>query len=87
MRKIYKKTIRKFIKKADLLDDLKTSLLNFNFVMIYVIDKMLLSLKNHLKYVKDFFKEIYFTFILLLLFFFKKKVFHNITMESLSLEE
>ena len=70
MRKIYKKTIRKFIKKTDLLDDLKTSLLNFNFVMIYVIDKMLLSLKNHLKYVKDFFKEIYFTFILLLLFFF-----------------
>ena len=75
MRKIYKKTIRKFIKKTDLLDDLKTSLLNFNFVMIYVIDKMLLSLKNHLKYVKDFFKEIYFTFILLLLFFFKKKFF------------
>ena len=75
MRKIYKKTIRKFIKKTDLLDDLKTSLLNFNFVMIYVIDKMLLSLKNHLKYVKDFFKEIYFTFILLLFFFFKKKFF------------
>ena len=75
MRKIYKKTIRKFIKKTDLLDDLKTSLLNFNFVMIYVIDKMLLSLKNHLKYVKDFFKEIYFTFILLLLFFLKKKFF------------
>ena len=75
MRKIYKKTIRKFIKKTDLLDDLKTSLLNFNFVMIYVIDKMLLSLKNHLKYVKDFFKEIYLTFILLLLFFFKKKFF------------
>ena len=87
MRKIYKKTIRKFIKKTDLLDDLKTSLLNFNFVMIYVIGKMLLSLKNHLKYVKDFFKEIYFTFILLLYFFLKKKVFHNITMESLSLEE
>ena len=75
MRKIYKKTIRKFIKKTDLLDDLKTSLLNFNFVMIYVIDKTLLSLKNHLKYVKDFFKEIYFTFILLLFFFFKKKFF------------
>ena len=54
--------------------------------MIYVIDKMLLSLKNHLKYVKDFLKE----YNILLLFFFyflKKKVFHNITMESLSLEE
>ena len=67
------------------MEDLKTSLLNFNFVMIYVIDKMLLSLKNHLKYVKDFLKE--YNILLLFFFFFKKKVFHNITMESLSLEE
>ena len=27
----------------DLLEDLKMSLLNFNFVMIYIIDKMLVS--------------------------------------------
>ena len=33
--------------------DLKISRLNFNFVMIYTIHKMLLLLKNHLNYLKD----------------------------------
>ena len=42
--------------------DLKISLLNFSFVMIYIIHKMLLLLKNHMNYLKDnifecFFKE------------------------------
>ena len=42
--------------------DLKISLLNFNFVMIYIIHKILVLLKNHLNYLKDsifefFFKE------------------------------
>ena len=32
----------------DLLEDL-----NVNFVMIYIIHKMLVLLKNHLKYLKD----------------------------------
>ena len=46
----------------DLLENLKMSLLNFNFVMIYIIHKMLVLLKNHLIYLKDinfegFFKE------------------------------
>ena len=46
----------------DLLENLKMSLLNFNFVMIYIIHKMLILLKNHLNYLKDinfegFFKE------------------------------
>ena len=46
----------------DLWEDLKMSLLNFNFVMIYIIHEMLVSLKNHLNYLKDsvfecFFKE------------------------------
>ena len=41
----------------DLLEDL-----NFNFVMIYIIHKILVLLKNHLNYFKDsifecFFKE------------------------------
>ena len=36
----------------DLLQDLKMSLLNFNFVMIYIIHKMLVLLKNHLNYLK-----------------------------------
>ena len=37
----------------DLLEDLKMSLLNFNFVMIYIIQKMLVLLKSHLNYIKD----------------------------------
>ena len=36
----------------DLLEDLKMLLLNFNFVMIYIINKMLVLLKNHLYYLK-----------------------------------
>ena len=32
----------------DLLEDLKMSLSNFNFVMIYIIHKMLTLLRNHL---------------------------------------
>ena len=34
----------------DLLEDLKVSLLNFNFSMIH---KILVLLKNHLNYLKD----------------------------------
>ena len=34
----------------DLLEDLKMSVLNSNFVMIYIIHKILLLLKNHLYY-------------------------------------
>ena len=36
----------------DLLEDLKMSPLNFNFVMINIILKMLVLLKNHLNYLK-----------------------------------
>ena len=44
------------------MDNLKMSLLNFSFVMIYIIHKILVLLKNHLNYPKDnmfefFFKE------------------------------
>ena len=46
----------------NLLEDLKMSLLNFNFVMIYIIHKMLVLLKNNMNYHTDsifeyFFKE------------------------------
>ena len=37
----------------DLLKDLKMSLLNFSFVVIYIIHKMLVLLKNHLNYLND----------------------------------
>ena len=36
----------------DLLEGLKMSLLNVNFVMIYIIHNILLLLKNHLNYLK-----------------------------------
>ena len=36
----------------DLLENLKMSLLNFIFVMIYIIHKMLVLIKNNLNYLK-----------------------------------
>ena len=36
---------------------LKLSLLNFNFVMIYIIHKMLVLLKNQMNYLKDSISE------------------------------
>ena len=46
----------------DLLEDLKISLLNFSFVMINIIHKMIVLLKSHQTYNNDsifkcFFKE------------------------------
>ena len=34
----------------DLLEDLRMSLSNFNFVMAYIIHKILVLLKNHLNF-------------------------------------
>ena len=62
----------------DLLKDLKAPLLNFSFIVIYTIHKVLVLVKNHLNYLKDnifkyffkeyniplFLKKIYFFFIL-----------------------
>ena len=36
----------------DTLENIKMLLLNFNFVMIYIIHKMLVLFKNHLNYLK-----------------------------------
>ena len=44
----------------DLLKDLKMSLLNFNFIMTYIIPEMLILLKNHLNYLKDSIFECFF---------------------------
>ena len=59
-----------------LLKDLKMSLLNFNFFMIYIMHKMLVLIKNDLNYLKDsifkcFFKEYN-------RLFFSENFFHNI---------
>ena len=62
----------------DLLENSKMSLSKFNFVMIYIIHKILTLLKNHLNYFKDnifkyFFKDYKIDFNLNNYFFF-----HNI---------
>ena len=36
-----------------LLDNLRMSLLNFNFVMIRTIHKILVLIKNHMNYLQD----------------------------------
>ena len=54
----------------DLLEELKKSLKNFNLVMIYIIHKMLVLLKNHLIYLKDSILECFFKEYNRLLIFF-----------------
>ena len=59
----------------DLLENSKMSLSKFNFVMIYIIHKILTLLKNHLNYFKDnifkyFFKDYKIDFNLSNFFFF-----------------
>ena len=49
------KIIKKNYKRMNLLKYLKMSRLNFNFVMIYIIHKMLVLLKNHLDFLKVIF--------------------------------
>ena len=73
----------------DLLEDLKMSLLSFNFVMIYIIQKILVFLKFLLNYLKDSIFECFLRSIITdFYFFFKKNIFsQHIMMESLSLEE
>ena len=61
-----------------LLEDLKLSLLNFIFVMIYIIHKMLVLLKNHSNYLKDGYFQIFLRSIIGFNFFEKKIFFHNI---------
>ena len=57
----------------DLLEDLEMSLLNFNFVMIYMIHEMLVFLKNDLNYLNDSSFEYLFEERNRLLFFLKKE--------------
>ena len=56
-----------------LLEDLKKSLLNFSFIMIYRIHKILVLIKNHLNYLKDNIFECFFKKHNGLLFKTKKK--------------
>ena len=58
--------------------DLKITLLNFNFAMIYITHKILVLVKNHLNYLKDNILECFFKKYNRLIFFEKRIVFHNI---------
>ena len=58
--------------------DLRISLLNFNFAMIYIIHRILVWFKNHLNYLKDNIFEFFFKKYNRLLFFKKIIFFHNI---------
>ena len=51
--------------------DLRISLLNFNFVMIHVIYKILLFTKNHMNYLKNNIFEFFFKKYNRLSFFLK----------------
>ena len=71
MKKIIKIIYKKVYKKMNLLEDLKMSPLNFNFAMVYIIHKILVLLKNHLKIIFlrsvigfYFFKTKFFFFII-----------------------
>ena len=61
-----------------LLEDLRMSLLNFNFAMIHIIHKILVLIKNHLNYLKDNIFECFFKKNNRLLFFEKINFLHNI---------
>ena len=54
----------------DLFKDLKMSLLNLSFVIIYIIHKMLVLIKNNPNYLKDSIFECFFKEYNRLLFFF-----------------
>ena len=60
------------------MENQKILLLNFHFVVIYIIHKMLELLKNPLKYLKDSIFECFFEKYDLLLFFLAKiNIFDN----------
>ena len=62
----------------DLLENLRMPLLNFNIVMIHIIRKILLLIKNHLNYLKDNIFEYFLKKYNRLLFSLKKNFFCNI---------
>ena len=65
MKKNYQKKLSK-----NVLEDLKVSVLNLNFVMIYITQKMLVLLKNYLNYLKNSIFECFLKEYNRLLFFF-----------------
>ena len=66
------KNYKKHFKKMFFLEDLKMSLLNFNFVMIDIYHKMLILIKINLNYLRDSISESFFKEHARLLIFEKK---------------
>ena len=58
--------------------DLRILLLNFNFVMIHIIHKISVLIKNHMNYLKDNIFEFFFKKYNRILFLKKNNFFHNI---------
>ena len=63
---------KKNYKKMDLLQEIKISLLNFSFIMICTIHKILVLIKKHLNYLKDNIFKCFFKEYNILLIFLKK---------------
>ena len=59
----------------DLLEDSQMPLLNFNFITIYIIHKILVLIENHLDYLKDNIFECFFKKYKSVLFFEKNFFF------------
>ena len=59
----------------DLLKDLKKPLLNFNLVLIYIIHKLLVLIKNNLNYLKIVFSNAFLRIIIDFKISFKKLIF------------
>ena len=62
----------------DLLEDLRMSLLNLDFVMIHIIDKVSVLIKSHLNHLKNNIFECFFKKHIRFLNFFLKKLFFSI---------
>ena len=62
----------------NLLEDLRISLLNFNFFMSHIIYKILVMIKNHLNYLNNNVFECFFKKYNRLLLFLTNYFFHNV---------
>ena len=60
------------------MEDLKISLLNFSFAVIYIVLEMLVLLKNYMNYLQDNIFKCFFKKDDRILFHLKKYLFHNI---------
>ena len=70
-----KKIIKKIYQKMDLLKDLKKPLLNFKLVLIYIIHKLLVLIKNNLNYLKIVFSNAFLRIVIDFKISFKKLFF------------